>query len=242
MLDSLRPLGLVLFDPRDAMRDAAERSAPGLVAWTVLLAVAALGAATLPRQLSLLAAALASTGDPAADAYHDALRNGLIRLIVVDRLIPPPTVLLALCILGVLAEPVVALPQSRRKAVWAVLAIGLAPLLAQRIGELAVTYLSGAPGRLTAGLPVSLPQRFETGPDLLWSGRGVPPEWLELLGARANLITLWCLVLWAMGLRQLTGTRLAAWHVVLPAVCLAVAGVITWQLGPPVIALLLGRP
>lgn len=74
----------------------------------------------------------------------------------------------------------------------------------------------------------------------MWSG--TVPAWIEALSARANLVTLWCAGIWAAGLRQLDGGTLRAWHVALPAACLAAAGVLTWSLGPSVLALILGRP
>lgn len=67
--------------------------------------------------------------------------------------------------------------------------------------------------------------------------------WLELLDARIDLIVVWSVALWALGLRTLDGgKRLAAWHVLLPLACVVAAGIATWVLGPIVVAALLGRP
>jgi hypothetical protein len=230
-----------LFDPGAAIRDATRQPRPVLVGAIGLGMVCVLGLATLPRQLSLLASALAPAGDVLRDMHHAAMRSGLLRVVIADRLVPPPTVVLAGVILAVAAEPVLALAGERRGAIWTVALLGMTPLIAQRAGELAVTYLAAVGSLPTPGEAVALPQRFSTGPLLLW-GAGEAPAWLVSLSQRLDLITFWCLVPWTIGLRELDGRRLASWHVVLPLTSLAFGGLATWWLAPLATSALLGPP
>jgi hypothetical protein len=237
----MKLLGLVLVDPPHAAKQAIARPRP--MAWTAgLLALIALaGASTLPRQLALLSASLAPTGDLMQDMHYSALKGGLIRIILADRVIPPPTIILAGVILALAAEPILALAEERRRTVWAVLLLGIAPLLIQRVGELAVTYVASAGARPHPGDALGLPQRFTTGPLLFWSG-GDPPPWLLSFNQRFNLVSLWSVVLWSIGLRELDGRHWRAWHVALPVCCLGLAAFFTWWLGPMVTTLVLGSP
>jgi hypothetical protein len=131
------------------------------------------------------------------------------------------------------------LARQRQPAIWAVVLLGLAPLLVQRVGELAITYVAAIADPV-AGDAVTAPHRFVTGPLLLWRGEGPAPGWLELLSRRVNLIVLWCLALWSLGMQQLDGGRWQLWHAALPAACLAAAGLLTWMLWPIVLPLVLG--
>ncbi len=237
----MTPLGLVLLDPPSAVREAIRRPRPGVLALAALAGAAVLGAATLPRQLSLLAASLAPTGNMLRDLHHAAMRTGLLRLIIADRLVPPPTIVIGAVVLALAAEPILSLAEDRRRAIWAVLLLGLAPLLVQRMGELAVTYLAAVGEPVRPGDAVGLPQRFTTGPLLLWR-TGDPPPWLVSLSQRANLISVWSLILWTIGLKTLDGRRLSAWHVALPPACLGLSAFLTWWLTPMVASLLLGSP
>ena len=234
-------LALVLVDPRGAVREAMGRPRPVVIALGALVLTALLGAATVPRQLDLLSASLAPIGDMARDLHHAAMRAGLTRIIVADRLMPPPTLLVAALVLGFAAEPVLSLAEDRRRAVWAVVLLGLAPLMVQRIGELAVAYVSAVSLPPRPGDAVGLASRFTTGPLLLW-WTDSPPPWLVSVNQRFNLMTLWGIVIWTVGLKELDGRRLASWHVVLPVTCLAVAALATWWLSPLVSGLLLGAP
>ena len=234
-----RPLAAVLVDPRGAMRGVAERPSP----WALIVALAsglvALGLATLPRQLALLDRTMGATGDPLLDAQTELLRSGVLRLIVADRLVASPTLIVAALFLALAAEPVLMLAREQRPAIWAIVLLGLAPLVVQRVGELAITYVAAIADPV-AGDAITAPHRFVTGPLLLWRGEGPAPGWLELLSRRVNLIALWCLVLWSLGMRQLDGGRWQLWHAALPATCVAAAGLLTWMLGPIVLALVLG--
>ena len=237
----MKLLGLVLVDPPQAARQAIARPRP--MAWTagVLALIALAGVSTLPRQLALLTASLAPTGDLMQDMHYSALRDGLVRIILADRLVPPPTIVLGGAILALAAEPILALAEERRRAVWAVLLLGIAPLLIQRVGELAVTYLATTGPRPHPGDAVGLPQRFTTGPLLFWSA-GDPPPWLLSVNQRFNLVSLWSLVLWSMGLRELDDRHWRAWHLALPVCCLGLAALFTWWLGPMVTSIVLRSP
>jgi hypothetical protein len=229
-----------LIDPREAMRRGATWPRPLRTAATLASAVMALGLATLPRQVAILNRVLAPTGDPQSDLHHEVLRGGLLRLIVADRLIPAPALLLAAVLLVVVAEPVLMLARDRRTAIVQIALVGLAPLLVDRLGELAMTYLLPLAEQVTAGDAVTAPHRFRTGPLLLWWSTEPAPAWLELLEPRANLIVLWAVGLWSIGLHTLAGRTLEAWHVALPLACALGAGVVTWILGPLIVPAILG--
>ncbi|OGU33379.1 MAG: hypothetical protein A3K13_04835 [Gemmatimonadetes bacterium RIFCSPLOWO2_12_FULL_68_9] len=237
----MKLIAMVLVDPRRAVQEAIGQPGPAVVVLGALAITALLGAATLPRQLDLLFASLAPTGDLARDLHHAAMQAGLTRIIVADRLMPPPTLLVAALVLGLAAEPVLSLAEDRRRAVWTVVLLGLAPLMVQRIGELAVAYLSAVGSPPRPGDAVGVAQRFTTGPLLFW-WTDSPPPWLVSVNQRINLVSLWGIVIWTVGLRELDGRRLASWHVALPATCLAVAALATWWLSPMVSGLLLGAP
>jgi hypothetical protein len=236
----VRWLLAALIDPPEAMRRAALGPRPVRTAAALASTVTALGVATLPRQVAILNRVLAATGDPQSDLHHEALRSGLLRLIVADRLVPAPALLLAAVLLVAVAEPVLMLARDRRPAIVQIALLGLAPLAVDRLGELAMTYLVPLAGQVTAGDAVLAPHRFRTGPLLLWWSPGPAPAWLELLEPRANLIVLWAVALWSIGLRTLAGRALETWHVALPLACVLGAGVVTWILGPLIVPAILG--
>jgi hypothetical protein len=234
-------LGGLLVDPAGTAK-AAHGSELGGLALTVFTAVAAVGACTLPRQLSVLDHALSATGQPALDMHYQAMRSGLTRVIIADRLVLSPTLLLAAFLLVLASEPILALARDRRKTLWVVALLGLAPLLVQQVGELILTYLASLGPNPSPGEAVNLPQRFVTGPLLLWKDEASPPAWLEAIDARFNLITLWCVAVWSLGLRTLDGGKLRPWHVGAPLMSLGIAGAATWVATPWVMSALLGRP
>jgi hypothetical protein len=131
------------------------------------------------------------------------------------------------------------LARDRRRAIVAVAVLGLAPLVLDRIGELAITYLVSMDVHATPGGAITVPHRFGTGPAALWRGPGSAPAWLELLDARVNLVSLGSVALWSVGVRELDGHGWQAWHVVLPAGCLGAAGLLTWVLTPLVLPILM---
>jgi len=236
----MRLLGNAVVSPVAAMRQACTEPAPLLAAAVLLLAVSLLGSVTLPRQLYLLGKTLAPVGNPLRDSHHAVLSPGLTRYVVVDRLIPPPTMLLAAVLVIVAADPMLALAGDRKKRLGPAILLGLAPLLFQRIGEAAVTFV-GSGGVTQAGRAITLPRQFVTGPALFWAFTDVPP-WLDAFSARVNLVSLWGVVLWSVALRELDGQPLCGWHWLLPASCLAAAALMTSWLEPIVLAAILGGP
>lgn len=228
-----------LIDPVHAIRQAS--GVPVLVLAAVLaVAVMALGGVAIPRQLALLSDLVPHTGDPVVVSLARRMHSAIVRLVVVDRLLPPLTFALAAGILCALAAPVLSLSQDDNRQLVVLAILGLAPLLVLRLSEAVLVWLVPAGSVATLGDTVTLPQRFVTGPKLLWRGEGVPPAWLETLDARLNLFSLWCAALWAAGLRFLDGGRLALWHVILPAAAFLLAGLVTWALGPLVLPVVLG--
>jgi hypothetical protein len=115
----------------------------------------------------------------------------------------------------------------------------LVPLVIDRAGQLVLTYLLSSPANVTPGYAMTVPHRFATGPMLFWKGAEQSPQWLTMLDTRVNLVTLGCMALWSIGLRQLDGKCWAIWHFGLPVACLLGAGLVTWALGPFVVAVLM---
>lgn len=227
--------GLALVDPRAASRLAAHAGAPLRPVAVLLVVAVVLGMATLPRQVAILDRTLMPLGDAALDAQREVLRAAVLRLMMVDRLVPAPTLLVAAVLVLLAAEPVLMLARDRRPALLAVIGLGLAPLVVQRVGELAITYLIDLGPHPTAGDAILAPLRFATGPALFWARSGTVPAWAEILEPRLNLVSIWCVGLWVVGLRSLDDGTWAPWHVALPIACLAGAGVLTWALGPMVL-------
>jgi hypothetical protein len=234
-----RPLTAVLVDPVEAFRAAVSRPAPGLTLTALAAATTTIGLATLPRQLSVLGRGLPFTGDALIDGQHEALREMVTRLIVIDRLVPQPTVIVAAILVLLTAEPVLMLARDHRRAILAVVVLGLVPLVLERAGELAISYLLSPDSQATPGWAMTIPHRFVTGPALFWRDAGAVPQWLEILDARINLVSLGCVALWSVGLRQLDGKKWEPWHVFLPLGCLMGAGLATWALTPVVIPVLM---
>jgi len=88
-------------------------------------------------------------------------------------------------------------------AIVAVLALGAAPLLVQRAGELAVVL--AAPGaHLAAGDVAGLPARFNVGLGGVLAAAGVPaPGFLGVVAEAANGVGVWVVALWGWGLGRL---------------------------------------
>ncbi len=246
-VNEIRPLlwgrlGTILVDPLGTVESVVRRPhfAGTLLTATTLLV--AFGAATLPRQLSVLYLALAPTGVSAVDAHYAAMQDGLTRLMIADRLVPSPTLLLAATVLVLIAEPVLAMARGRRETLLTLVVLGLAPLLVQQVGELVMTYGANVGPDPTPGSAIELANRFDTGPMLLWTSEARAPAWIEILDARVNLVSLWCVALWGLGLKVLDGGRFQVWHIGLPVVSLAVGGIVTWISGPMVLSAVLGKP
>ncbi len=234
-----RRIGGVFVDPRRTMRQVVDK--PRVLSTAIALGVAVtfLGLGTLPRQMRALSHAFGPTGNTAADMQVSMMLDGLTRLLVVDRAVPSPTMLLAAVLLVLLAEPVLCLAPATRPALRGVALLGLAPLVIERLGELVLTYLSRPPA--VPGHILQLPDRFATGPMLFWPAQGAP-GWAQLLEPHLNLISLWCVGLWTVGLWILDGRDFARWHLGLPVAALTGGGLITWALTQPVVALVLTGP
>ncbi len=245
MLSRFLPFGMlaaVLVDPVGTTRSAARAAEPAKLAVAVIAGISAIGAAALPRQLSVLRQALSPTGQPELDLHYHAMRAGLTRVIIADRLVLSPTLLLSAALLVLASEPILALARDRRKVLLAMALLGLAPLIVEQVGELIMTYVATPGSSPSPGEAVDLPNRFVTGPLLFWTDDASPPAWLEVIDARFNIITLWCITVWAIGLRCLEGGRLRPWHVGVPLTCVGIAAVVSWIATPWVMSALLGRP
>ena len=169
----------------------------------LLLFAAALGALALPRLLDLLDAALRPTGQVVLDAHFGVLRAGLSRLLVFERLVLPVPYLLGGTVLWLVAAPALAGRGVRGSTVAALLAVGAAPLLVQRAGELAVV-LAVPGGGLVAGDVAGLPARFNVGVAGALAAAGVAaPGWLGVAAQAANAVGLWVVALWGWGLARL---------------------------------------
>ena len=108
-----------------------------------------------------------------------------------------------------------------------------------RVGELITVWLVPTAG-LTAGDVVALPRWFATGPVAFVPPEEVTPA-LDLLDARMNLVTAWIVTLWVLGMHRLDD-EWGAWQVGVPLLAFTLAGALTWWLGVPTMALILGRP
>lgn len=227
----------VLVDPRGSVTRAIAAPEPWRLLAVMALGWLMLGLGTLPRQLGLLERALSVDGTGPLPSHLSALAAGLTRLMVVDRIVPLPTVLVAALLVYLAAEPVLMLATSRRRELLVVVVLGLAPLVVLRLGELATSWLADVDAmRISPGQVVRLPHRFATGALLLWREARPPPSALETLEARVNLFSVWSVGLWAYGLSRLDAGGGCLWHVILPAVCLAAGGLVTWAIGPVVLA------
>jgi len=229
----------VLLDPAGTVARAIASPDPWRLLLALALASAVLGLGTVPTQVEMLRTALPPAGNPLLDARTGALRAGILRLIVADRLVPAPAVLFGALVLVLTADPVLMLPVARRRELLGVAVLGLSPVLVERVGELAMTWLVD-PGRaVVAGDALTVPPRFAAGARLFWQAAGPAPAWIELLESRVNLFALWCAGLWSLGLHGLAGRRWEPWQVLLPLACLGAGGLLTWLLGPLVMPAIL---
>lgn len=223
-----------LVTPTEALEAATIRPRPWGTALTLAVVLVVLGGLTLPKQLPALTTLLLGPGGPPHGA---ALRGGLGRLVVLDRVLPPVTPLLAALIAFQLAGAWFAPDPAVRRRLADVLALGLAPLVVLRLGELVTVWLVPFDA-FRPGDVLTAPRLFATGP-LLLVARGAGSALLDQLDARLNLVTLWIVGLWAVGFRRLEGAPWAAWHVMVPLVAFAVAGAVTWWLATPVLLVIL---
>lgn len=232
-----------LLAPHQAMAES--EAAAGWGALGLLLGVTALGALALPRLLHLLGGAMPPTGNPIVDAQNAVVTRALMRLVVVDRLVPPLDLVLGACLLCLIAALLFwAAGESPRRVVGAV-ALASAPALIQRLGELAVVWLVGRDG-MVAGEVISLPARFNTGLTAVLTAFGRPPGgWMEVGASALSVVGVWTIALWALALRRSDARSAAgAQSWALGAACLAYAGgvVAVGFLRPALVPLVLGSP
>ncbi len=225
-----------LWAPGTAMDVAGSRH-PVLAVVAVALLVSALGAAALPRLLALLATSLSAGGPGALARYAEALRAGLARYLLADRLAPPLPFVAAAVLVAAVAVPALAARRVAARAVVGVLAAGAAPLLVQRLGELAVVWGTPAAG-LGTGDVIVLPARFNVGLAGFLAAAGAPPGGaLGVAAEAANAVGLWVVALWGWGLARLwagadgrRAERPPRWPFALAAAAFAWSAVQMWQL------------
>ena len=245
---ALLPARMVV-SPGVAMDEARVGGDP-LGAASLIAGVAALGALGLPRLLELLSATLAPGGQPLLDAHLGVMRTALSRLLVVDRLLPPLPFVIAAVIVAAGAAAVLMGRGVRTRTLVAVLAAGAAPLLVQRLGELAVVWLTPGEG-LTAGDVVRLPARFNLGlaGALGTAGVSVTGAW-SVVAEAVNGVGVWVVVLWGWGLATLDrgalaaarGAALPAWPFALAAAGYAAGYALHAALYPVFLLLVMGAP
>ena len=191
-----------LGEPGAAM-DVAGARYPVRAAVSLLFLVGVLGAASLPRILALLAASLAPVGSPLAAAHAAALHEGLVRYVVADRLLPPLPLVVAAVLVALVAAPMLTGRRVAWTAVGGVLAVGAAPLVVQRLGELIVVWTTPADGLVTGDV-VSLAARFNVGLAGILAAAGQAPDGAWGVVAEAtNVIGVWVVALWGWGLARL---------------------------------------
>ena len=231
---------IALIDPEAAARRVARRGDGGYVPLLILVLGVVVGAVTIPRQFDLLATMYPPVAESSLADLQREIQSGVRRLVVADRVIVNPTGLIGAALVVLLGSGLLGLPRRERRLLWGVVALGLTPLVVERFGEALLTYLVPMGSVSSPGDVITLPHRFVTGPLLMWRAPDPPPGWLEIVDARVNLVLLWCVVIWTVGLKVFDGDRgWRGWHVGLPASALAAAGVVTWLLGPYVLALVL---
>lgn len=245
---ALLPVRTVM-SPGAAIDEARVRADPLALA-SVALLVAVLGALGLPRLLALLEAALAPSGQALLDAHLGVMRAALARLLIADRVLPPLPYVIGGLIVVAIAAPVLAGRRVRGRAIVAVLAVGAAPLLVQRVGELAVVWLVPGDG-LVAGDVARLPARFNIGVAGLLAAAGVTASgaW-SVVAEAANAVGVWVVVLWGWGLASLErsasaaarGAALRAWPFWLAGAAYAAGYALYAALFPLYLLLVMGAP
>jgi hypothetical protein len=238
-----------LWSPGAAMDEAGSRPGP-IAAGSLVLLVAALGALALPKLLVLLAAALAPSGQPLLDAHLVVLRSGLERYLLADRLLPPLPFVFGALIVAAVAAPVLAGRGVSTGAVVGVLAVGAAPLVVQRLGELALVLVAPG-GGLAAGEVVRLPARFNVGVAGVLSVVGVTSTGaLSVVAEATNATGLWVVGLWGWGLARLDRDAAAVsrpapaprWPFALSGAAYAAGYAVYGTLFPYYLVLVMGAP
>lgn len=242
-----------LWSPAAAM-DVAGARHPLLAVAALAVLVAALGAAALPRLLSLLATSLGPGGSDVLARHVLRLHAGLARYLVADRIAPPLPLVAAAFLAAAVAVPVLGTRRVAARAVVGVLAAGASPLLVQRLGELAVVWATPA-GHLAAGEVVGLAARFNVGAAGVLAAAGVTPGLaLGVAAEAANGVGLWVVALWGWGLARLDEgagrghppaagpPRLPRWPFALAAAAYAAGYALHALLFPAYLLVVMGRP
>jgi hypothetical protein len=233
--------------PGTAM-DVAGARRPAVAMAGLLLLVGGLGAAGLPRLLPLLAETIAPAGTPLLAAHRDALHAGLVRYLLADRLLPPFPFACAALLLALAAGPVLARRRVAWRAVWGVLAVGAAPLLVQRLGELGVVWAAAGRG-LETGEVAGLAARFNVGvAGILAAAGAAPAGGLSVVAEAANAVGLWVVGLWGWGLARLDAGAAGAaaprprWPYLAAALAYALGYAAYAALLPVLLLLVMGLP
>jgi hypothetical protein len=237
----------MLWSPGPALDDAAVHRVVAPASLVCCLAV--LGALALPRLLDVLGVVLPPTGQELLDAHLGMLRAGLRRLLLFERLVFPLPFLMGGTVLWLVAAPVLAGRGVTAGTVGGVLALGTAPLLVQRCGELAVVLAVPAAG-LGAGDVAGLPARFNVGVAGVLAAAGLAaPGWLGVAAEAASGVGAWVVVLWVWGLARLDrdATRSphdghALWWSVAAVSAYAAGWVLYAALYPTLLLLVMGAP
>lgn len=235
-----------LWSPGAAM-DAAGARHPVRALFGLAALLAALGAAGLPRLRGLLRASLDPGGSAPLVRHFAVLHAGLARYLVADRLAPPLPLVAAALLAAAVAVPALAPRGVAARAVLGVLVAGAAPLLVQRLGELAVVWLTPATG-LATGEVVTLPVRFNVGAAGILAAAGVPVGGaLSVAAEAANGIGLWVVGLWGWGLARLAGAagraaRRPRWPYALALAAYGAGYAVHAGLFPAYLLVVMGRP
>ena len=155
---------------------------------------------------------------------------------------------LAAALVAMVAGPALAGRRVAGRAVCGVLAVGAAPLVVQRLGELAVVLVTPAAGLVPGDVAV-LAGRFNAGAAGVLSAAGLAPGGaLSVVAEAANAIGLWVVALWGWGLARLdhdasrAGRRLPAWPFVLALSAYGVAYAAYAAIFPSYLMVVMGMP
>jgi hypothetical protein len=232
----VRLIGRLMIRP-ELLRDASGSSVVRRYVIIWLLGTSLVfGLATAAIQLVLLDQALETLSLVNPASHVPMMRAGFLRLIAVDRFLPPPTLIMAAVgLFGICTWSIQLSREKYRRLGWIIL-FGLLPVLLLRAGEFGLTLL-GLWGTPSVGEVMVLPGRFTVGPRL-FAGAD-PAPWVYGLDARLNLVTLWVALLWLRGVGDLVPRQDRMWAVVMTVVSLFFASLVTWSWGPPFLDLIL---
>ncbi len=211
------------------------------VAWlgiAVGVVVVLAGAMSVPAQVELLERGIAGAG-LGGDAHGAALRTGLRRLMLVQRLTPPIGLVFAGCFLFATVDALRGRAITERRSLLAVVIVGFLPELPKRLLQAVVVGQAvGFDG--TMGSAMLVHRGVEVGPASLWLGE--VPGWLWFVNGLVNPWTLASAVWWTLGVGSLLGDRELAKACRHAVVALVLGTGLAWRLTPAATALVLGTP